>query len=164
MTLSHYLNRCWNIVKWNLGNKLHWNFNRNWNISIQENAFENIVCEMASICPGLNVITHLPLDKMAAILADDISKCIFVNENDKFHFKFCLNLFPGVQLTTRTTRTPAFWDTPRRPMITHTIDSHQIPSQSNTTSKLRIKKNCQNFKFWKFATNFARDTPSEVAW
>ena len=27
-------------------------------------------------------LTHLPLDKMAAILADDISKCIFFNEND----------------------------------------------------------------------------------
>ena len=39
---------------------------------------------------------------------------------------------------TRTTRTPAFWDTPRRPMITHTSDSHQIPSQINTKSKLQI--------------------------
>ena len=28
-------------------------------------------------------LTHLPLDKMAAILADDIFKCIFVNENDR---------------------------------------------------------------------------------
>ena len=48
---------------------------------------------------------------------------------------------------TRTTRTPAFWDTPRRPMITHTSDSHQIPSQNNTKSKLQVLKNCQNFKF-----------------
>ena len=30
-----------------------------------------------------------------------------------------------------------FWDTPRRPVITHTSDSHQIPSQ-NKTSKLHI--------------------------
>ena len=29
-------------------------------------------------------LTHLPLDKMAAILADDIFKCIFLNE------KFCI--------------------------------------------------------------------------
>ena len=36
--------------------KLQWNFNRNWNIFIQENAFENIVCEMTSICLGLNVL------------------------------------------------------------------------------------------------------------
>ena len=45
------------------------------------------------------------------------------------------------------TRTPAFWDTPRPPMITHTSDSHQIPSQNNTKSKLQILKNCQNFNF-----------------
>ena len=44
----------------------------------------------------------------------------------------------------RTTRMPAFWDTPRRPMITQTRDSHQIPSQSKTKSNLQILKNCQN--------------------
>ena len=32
-----------------LGNKLQWNLNRNSNIFIQENACENVVCEMASI-------------------------------------------------------------------------------------------------------------------
>ena len=32
------------------------NFNRNSNIFIQENAFENAVFEMASICLGLNVL------------------------------------------------------------------------------------------------------------
>ena len=34
---------------WTLGNKLQWNFNRNSNIFIQENALQNVVCEMASI-------------------------------------------------------------------------------------------------------------------
>ena len=46
---SHYLNQCWNIVNWTVRNKLHWNFNRNSNIFIQEIAFENVVCKMASI-------------------------------------------------------------------------------------------------------------------
>ena len=46
---SHYLNQCWNIVNWTLRNKLQWNLNRNSNIFIQENAFESVVCEMASI-------------------------------------------------------------------------------------------------------------------
>ena len=32
-------------------------------------------------------LTHLPLAKMAAILADDIFKCIFLNENDKILFQ-----------------------------------------------------------------------------
>ena len=46
---SHYLNQCWNTVNWTIGNKLQWNFNRNPNIFIQENAFENVGCEIASI-------------------------------------------------------------------------------------------------------------------
>ena len=32
----------------------------------------------------------------------------------------------------------------RRPMITHTSDSHQIPSQNKRKSKLQIKKNAKN--------------------
>ena len=39
-------------------------------------------------------------------------------------------------------------DTPRRLMITHTIESYWIPSQKKTKSKSQIKKNRQNFKFW----------------
>ena len=46
---SHYLNQCWNIVNWTLRNKLQWIFNRNSYIFIHENAFENVVCEMAAI-------------------------------------------------------------------------------------------------------------------
>ena len=46
---SHYLNQWWNIVNWTLRNKLQWHFNRNLNIFIQENALEDVVCEMASI-------------------------------------------------------------------------------------------------------------------
>ena len=44
---------------------------------------------------------------------------------------------------TRTTRTPAFSETPCHPMITHTSDSHQIPSQNKTKSKLQIWKKLQ---------------------
>ena len=40
---------CWNIVDRAFRNKLQWNFNRNSNIFIHEIAFENRVCEMASI-------------------------------------------------------------------------------------------------------------------
>ena len=35
---------------------------------IQENAFENVVCEMASICLGLNVLIHCPLRDLNEIL------------------------------------------------------------------------------------------------
>ena len=43
------MNQCWNIVNWTLKNTLQWNFNRNSNIFIQENAFESVVCERAAI-------------------------------------------------------------------------------------------------------------------
>ena len=49
MAPSHYLKQCWIIVNLTLRNKLQWNFNRNSNIFIQENALEHVVCEMGSI-------------------------------------------------------------------------------------------------------------------
>ena len=39
-------------------------------------------------------ITHPPLDKMAAILADDIFKCIFLNENDWIPVQILLTFVP----------------------------------------------------------------------
>ena len=39
----HYLNQCWSIVNWTIGNNVPWNLHRNLYISIQENAFENVV-------------------------------------------------------------------------------------------------------------------------
>ena len=42
---SHYLNQCWLIVNWTLGNKFQWNLKLNSIIFIQENAFENAVCQ-----------------------------------------------------------------------------------------------------------------------
>ena len=38
--------------------------------------------------------THLPLDKMAAILADDNFKCIFFNENDRILIQISLKYVP----------------------------------------------------------------------
>ena len=48
------------------------------------------------------------------------------------------NLLKKKLCKTRTTRTSAFWDTPRRSMITNTRDSHQIPSQNKTKSNFEI--------------------------
>ena len=48
-TPSHYPNQCWVIVNWTLKNKLQWNFNQTTKLFIQENASENIICEMAAI-------------------------------------------------------------------------------------------------------------------
>ena len=46
---SHYMYQCWNNVNSNLRNKLQWNLKRNSCIFVQENAFEYVVCEIASI-------------------------------------------------------------------------------------------------------------------
>ena len=39
-------------------------------------------------------LTHLPLDKMAATLADDNFKCIILNENDRIPIRFSLKFVP----------------------------------------------------------------------
>ena len=53
-----HLNHCWKIVNPNLRNKFQWNLNGNSYIFIQENAFENVVCEMAAIWPQRVKPTH----------------------------------------------------------------------------------------------------------
>ena len=57
--------------------------------------------------------------------------------------QLCTQLQQG---QTRTIRTPAFRDTLRRPMIAHTSDSHQIPSENKTKSKLQIFKKMPKFE------------------
>ena len=42
-------------------------------------------------------LTHLPMNKMAAILADDNFKYIFLNENGRITIRFHWNLFLGDQ-------------------------------------------------------------------
>ena len=42
--------------------------------------------------------THLPLDKMAANLADDIFKCIFLNENYRITIQISLKFVPMSQV------------------------------------------------------------------
>ena len=47
---------CWDIANWTPKNKIQWNFNQNTYILIKENPFEHVVCEMAAIYLGLNVL------------------------------------------------------------------------------------------------------------
>ena len=58
-------------------------------MQLVENAHLMLVRE--EICLPL---THLPLDKMAAILTDDIFKCIFLIEKDKIPIQLSLKLVP----------------------------------------------------------------------
>ena len=43
---------------------------------------------------SLCLLTHLPLDKKAVILADDNFKCIFLNENDRILIQIALKFVP----------------------------------------------------------------------
>ena len=61
-------------------------------------------------------LTHLPLDKMAAILADNIFKCIFLNENGRILIQISLKLGSGNGLAPNrrqaiiwTTADPVHW-------------------------------------------------------
>ena len=49
MACRHYLNQCWFIVNWTLGNKHHRNLNQDTKLFIHENVFEIVVWEMAAI-------------------------------------------------------------------------------------------------------------------
>ena len=57
----------------------------------------NVLAQL-HVSPGhhhdIDYLTHLPLDKMAAILTDDILKSIFLNEDDKILIQISLKLVP----------------------------------------------------------------------
>ena len=70
MAPRQYLNLSSNIVNKTLRNKLQWHFNRNSNIPIEENMFENIVCKMLSISYQPQCINYQAIgvcDKMFGI-------------------------------------------------------------------------------------------------
>ena len=116
---SQYLNQCWNIVNWTLRNKLHWNFNRNSNIFIQENALRNVVCEMASILSRLQCVNnprpsvsntyasydvwtpelqHSRRDKLAAIFQTPFSNAFSWRKHINFDYIYHWTLFPETGL------------------------------------------------------------------
>ena len=63
---------------------------------LHKNPWQNVHCTPYSWLNRVYVftLTHLPLDKMAAISANDIFKCIFLNEKDKIPITISLNLIP----------------------------------------------------------------------
>ena len=73
--------------------------------AIRTFSFKKIQLKMASekwrpFCIGLHVSTHLPLDKMAAILQTIFSDAFSWITSFEFIFKIHWSLFPRVQLTT----------------------------------------------------------------
>ena len=62
--------QCWNIINWTLSNKLQWNFNRNSCIFIQENSFENVVWNMATILSQPQCVNVLRLKQNGNHIAE----------------------------------------------------------------------------------------------
>ena len=55
---SHYLNQCWIIVNWTLGNIFQWHLNQNSDSFIQGNALKMLSAIWEPFCLVLNVLTH----------------------------------------------------------------------------------------------------------
>ena len=66
----------------------------NYNISECRSPTVNVFYRRTYASLGFSELTHLPLDKMAAVLADDIFKCIFVNGNDRIPIQISLTFDP----------------------------------------------------------------------
>ena len=76
------------------------------------------------------VLTHLPLDKMAAILADDSFKRIFFNENARISIQISLKFVPNGPIDNKSAlvQVMAWHRTGDRslpePMLTQFIDAY----------------------------------------
>ena len=78
---SHYLNQCWRIVNWTLGDKRQWNLNQNTFFFIHESAFENIVCEMVAILSRGRWVNGDLYMIVAADWTDGVCGCIYCSWN-----------------------------------------------------------------------------------
>ena len=65
------LNQCWPIVNWTRTNKLWWNHNRNSNIFIEENAFQNVVWKMSAVLSRPQYVKYyvlsFPIDEVVSL-------------------------------------------------------------------------------------------------
>ena len=93
MAPNHYLNYCWHIVNWILQNIFQWHSSQNTLVFIQENVLKMSVVKCCPSCAGLRVLTHLPLDKMAATLQMIYSDAFLWMKSFVFWLKFHWSLF-----------------------------------------------------------------------
>ena len=82
------------------------------------------------------LLTHLPLDKMVAILANYNFKCIFLNENDRIPIRISLKFVPLSPIYNKSTLVQVMarcrtGDKPlSEPMLTHFTDAY-MPHQGD---------------------------------
>ena len=90
------------------------------------------------------MLTHLPLDKTAAILADDIFKCNFLNQNDKIPVQISLKFVSRIPIDNKPALVQVMaW---RRigdkllpePMMTQFTDSYMRHCGTRRKSSIRL--------------------------
>ena len=95
---GHYLNQCWRIPNWTQRNKFQWNFNQNSTIFLNQNGFRYAIWKMADFLSWLLCVNTLRPRQNGRYFADDIFKCIFLNENEWISVKISLKFVPKVRI------------------------------------------------------------------
>ena len=112
-------------------------------------------CQLSACDAGpgwrdMDRLTHLPLEKMATILADDIFKCIFLNENDKIQIQISLKLVPRSPIDNKPALVQVMawrWtgDEPLpEPMMTQFTDTYIYSTRGDQLSHTMLDKTSLN--------------------
>ena len=95
---------------------------------------------------GLNMLSFLPSNIPSRNNIWHHWKCRWEHSRKwNFHCTHGIQKFLSISKITRTTRMPAFWDTPHRPMITQTSEFTSDPKSKEDKVQVTILKNCQKF-------------------
>ena len=98
---------CWN-VNIALSSDVNIALSSDVNIALSSELLERFeyiakfVWSLVMALKSYSLLTHLPLNKMAAILADDIFKYIFLNKNFRISIKISLKFVPKVPLDNKS--------------------------------------------------------------
>ena len=99
----HYLNQCLDLINWTLLYKLQWIFSQKSNFFIQENVFENVVCEMMSILSRGRSVNTVRKEQNGLHLADNIFKWIFLIKNYCILIQSSLKFIPLCPVASKST-------------------------------------------------------------
>ena len=98
-TPSHYLNQCWHIVNWNLGNKFQWNLNEIFFFS-----FEKMGLKMVVNWPPFlfwpQCVKHIQNDEILSMTVQTLSylcvplnSCLYYQWHSLIYLKFLFYIF-----------------------------------------------------------------------
>ena len=86
--------QCWDMVISTIRNELQWNCHQNQCIFNQESAFENVVWKKVAILSRPQYVNPLRPRQNGRHFADDIFKCIFLNESVLIPIKISMKFVP----------------------------------------------------------------------